>query len=83
MWVDSESGREPGLGSKACRRGRQPKSVLFTFFSFSFAFCLFIPIYDDYDMMHFPAFSYFLYCGRSKAVCLVWFGWGGLKKDLV
>lgn len=82
MWVDSESGREPGLGSKACRRGRQPKSVLFTFFSFSFAFCLFIPIYDDYDMMHFLLF-FILWKEQGGLFGLVWVGWVKKRFGLV
>lgn len=78
MWVDSENGRKAGRekqGGQTCGRGRQLKSVLFTFFFL----CLFVflPIYDDYDMMRFLVFSCFLYGGRSKAV---WFGLGGVGK---
>jgi len=77
VWVDSESGWEAGRekqGGQTCGRGRQLKSVLFTFF-FPLLF-FFLPIYDDYDMMRFLAFSLscLLYGGGGKAV---WFGLGG------
>jgi len=70
VWADWESGREAGRekqGGQTCGRGRQLKSVLFTFSSFLRLFVVCLPIYDDYDMMLFLAFSFVFYTvGRAR-----------------
>lgn len=57
-----------------CGRGRQLKSVLFTFFS-PLPFFSFLPIYDDYDMMRFLSlFLVFYTVGGARRFGFVWVG---------
>ena len=81
-WKGTRPGKQ---GGQACRRGGQPKSVLFTFFSSPLPFCFFIPIYDDYDMMHFLAFLLFFILWKEQGGLfgLVWVGWVKKRFGLV
>jgi len=56
-------------------RARKTAKICFIYLFF-LCFFFFLPIYDDYDMMRFLAFSLscLLYGGGGKAV---WFGLGG------
>lgn len=66
--------RKQGGGRRA---GEEDNQNLFYLSFFSpLPFRLFIPIYDDYDMMHFLAFSFFYTVEGARR--FVWFGLGGV-----